>query len=118
MNEITIHCQKAVFIISQSYLNQRVKYFTKDDFLNSYVFLYIGLICTFFLVYYLLQKKSSKFNVNTLKNLYEYQTESEHQYYFLYLGIIFPASEIFYFIIDSHQFNELRNNVRIFNNFI
>ena len=113
MNEITLHHLKAIHIISQNYLNQRVSHFAENNFSNSYVFIYIGLIATLFLLFYIFQKKSSKFNVNTLKNLFEYHNESEHRYYFLYLGIIFPISEIFYFIIESHQLSDLRNSIFI-----
>ena len=113
MNVTNLHCQNSALIFLQSHLNQRVNHLTQNGFLNSYVFIYIGLIATLFLLYYLFQKKSSKFNVNTLKNLFEYQKESEHRYYFLYMGIIFPVSEIFYFIIESHQLTNLKNSIII-----
>jgi len=113
MNVTNLHCQNSALIFLQSHLNQRVNHLTQNGFLNSYVFIYIGLIATLFLLYYLFQKKSSKFNVNTLKNLFEYQNESEHRYYFLYMGIIFPVSEIFYFIIESHQLTNLKNSIII-----
>ena len=113
MNEITIYYNSSLHIIFQNYLNQRVKLVTDNGFLNSYVFIYIGLIAALFLLFYLFQKKSSKFNVNTLKNLFEYHTESEHRYYFLYLGIIFPVTEIFYIIVDSHQLSDLKNSLFI-----
>ena len=71
MNVTNLHCQNSALIFLQSHLNQRVNHLTQNGFLNSYVFIYIGLIATLFLLYYLFQKKSSKFNVNTLKNLFE-----------------------------------------------
>ena len=111
MNVTNLHCQNSALIFLQSHLNQRVNNLTENSFLNSYILICIGLIATLFLLYYLFQKKSSKFNVNTLKNLFEYQNESEHRYYFLYLGIIFPVSEIFYLIIDSHELSEIKNSV-------
>jgi PAS domain S-box-containing protein len=113
MDETTIHYQNLTYILSQNYLNQRVSHFIENGFLNSYVFIYIGLIATLILLYYLFQKKSSKINVNRLKNLFENQTESEHRYYFLYLGIIFPINEIFYFIIESHELADLKNSLFI-----
>ena len=113
MNKITIYYNSALHITFQNYLNQRVKLLTDNGFLNSYVFIYVGLIATLFLLFYLFQKKSSKFNVHTLKNLFEYHTESEHRYYFLYLGIIFPISEVFYIIVDSHQLSDLKNSLFI-----
>lgn len=111
MNVTNLHCQNSALIFLQSHLNQRVNNLTENSFLNSYILILIGLIATLFLLYYLFQKKSSKFNVNTLKNLFEYKNESEHRYYFLYLGIIFPISEIFYLIIDSHELSEIKNSV-------
>lgn len=111
MNVTNLHCQNSALIFLQSHLNQRVNNLTENSFLNSYILIFIGLIATLFLLYYLFQKKSSKFNVNTLKNLFEYKNESEHRYYFLYLGIIFPISEIFYLIIDSHELSEIKNSV-------
>lgn len=99
--------------ISQNHLYQRVNLFTENGLLNNYVLIYIGLFATLFLLYFLFQKKSTRFNVNTLKNLFEYHNESEHRYYFLYLGIIFPVTELFYYIIHSHQISDLNNSVYI-----
>ena len=52
------------------------------------MFIYTTLIIALLSLYYLLQKKSSKFNTNTLKNLFEHQNISEQRYYFLYLGTL------------------------------
>ena len=113
MNEISLQYQKLTHVLYQSHLNQRVNNFTENSFVSNYVFIYIGLIATLFLLFYLFQKKSSKFSVNTLKNLFEYHTENEHRYYFLYLGIIFPVSEFFYFIVETHKLSDLQNSVFI-----
>ena len=113
MHVTFIQYKNLIHFISQNYLNQRVNLPTENSFLNSYVFIYIGLFTTLFLLFYLFQKKSTKFNVSTLKNIFEYQNESEHRYYFLYLGIIFPVTELFYYIIQSHQLSDLKNSVYI-----
>jgi PAS domain S-box-containing protein len=85
----------------------------KSSFINNYVFIYIILIVALLSLYYLLQKKSSHFNVNTLKNLFEHHNESEYRYYFLYLGIIFPISEFFYFAIEVHPLGSFTDNTLI-----
>ena len=85
----------------------------KSGFINNYVFIYTLLITTLLLLYYLLQKKSSKFNINTLKNLLGHQKTSEQRYYFLYLGIIFPFSEFFYFAIKVHTLGSFAQNTLI-----
>lgn len=92
---------KCLFNLGQNFsLNGSVSFV--NSFLNSYLFVYVGLISLLFLLYFLLQKKSNRFNVNSIKNLFEFQKDSEHRYYFLYLSFIFPASELFYLLIELH----------------
>uniref|UniRef100_UPI00404B4AFE PAS domain S-box protein n=1 Tax=Flavobacterium sp. TaxID=239 RepID=UPI00404B4AFE len=85
----------------------------KADFINNYVLIYTLLIAALVSLYYLLQKKSLKFNVATVKNLFEQQDINEYRYYFLYLGIIFPFSEFFYFTIKVHTLGSFTQNIAI-----
>ena len=70
---------------------------------NFYVLIYLILLLTVFSLFYNFQLKSSKIDFQTLKKTTNYHSNTQYRYYFLYLGLIFPVSKLFYLIFNESK---------------
>ena len=67
------------------------------------VFIYLILLLTVFSLFFYFQLKSSNIEFRTLKNTINQHSNTQYRYYFLYLGLIFPITELFNLIFKESK---------------